>query len=207
MSSVKAVADSVEGVLTEEIVPNPNTVYGLSKLKAEQYLLRQPLPKGKRLYILRPCMIHGPGNKGNLNLLYKFVSKGIPYPFGVYKNQRSFLSIENLCFVMKEIIENKDIPSGVYNVADDESLSTTNLVSIIGEAINKPTKILKIPKSIIKLIAKLGDIIPLPVNSQRLNKLTENYVVSNVKIKKAMKKEFPINTNKGILKTVRAFKL
>ncbi|MDO3693641.1 NAD-dependent epimerase/dehydratase family protein [Wenyingzhuangia sp. chi5] len=206
MSSVKAVADKMEGVLTEETHPNPQTVYGQSKQKAEEYLLNQPLPKGKRLYILRPCMIHGPGNKGNLNLLYSFVSKGIPYPFGGYQNQRSFLAVENLCFVIKEIIENKDIPSGVYNVADDESLSTTNLVSIIGEAINKPTKILKIPKSIVKLMAKLGDVIPLPVNSERLDKLTENYLVSNVKIKKAIKKELPINTKQGIVKTIKSFK-
>ena len=50
-------------------------------------------------------MIHGPNNKGNLNLLYSFVSKGIPYPFGKYENKRSFVSVENLCFVINELIE------------------------------------------------------------------------------------------------------
>ncbi|GGF60872.1 NAD-dependent epimerase/dehydratase family protein [Wenyingzhuangia marina] len=205
MSSVKAAADTVNGVLTEEIVPNPKTVYGLSKLKAEQYLLSQPLPEGKRLYILRPCMVHGPGNKGNLNLLYSFVSKGIPYPFGAYQNQRSFLSVENLCFVIKEIIENKNIPSGIYNVADNQPLSTINLVRIIGEITSKPLRILKIPKYIIILIAKLGNVIPMPINTDRLVKLTENYVVSNEKIKRAMKKELPISTKQGIIYTLQSF--
>ena len=74
MSSVKAVADSVVGILSEDYVPNPKTHYGKSKLLAESYILSQKLPSDKRVYILRPCMIHGPNNKGNLNLLYSFVS-------------------------------------------------------------------------------------------------------------------------------------
>src|SRR5690606_4676525 len=79
-SSVKAVADTVDGVLYEEVLPKAITPYGQSKLEAETYLLNQKLPEGKRLFIIRPCMIHGPGNKGNLNLLYKVVEKGIPWP-------------------------------------------------------------------------------------------------------------------------------
>ena len=69
-SSVKAVADTLNHtVLTEEIAPTPKTPYGKSKLEAEKYIMSKLLPEGKRVYILRPAMIHGPGNKGNLNLL------------------------------------------------------------------------------------------------------------------------------------------
>ena len=60
-SSVKAVADGVIGELTEEAFANPVTHYGKSKLLAEQYILSKEIPKGKRVYILRPCMIHGQG--------------------------------------------------------------------------------------------------------------------------------------------------
>ena len=69
ISSVKAATDEVVGTLTENFVPNPQTHYGKSKHLAEQYLLSTALPAGKEFYILRPCMIHGPGNKGNLDLL------------------------------------------------------------------------------------------------------------------------------------------
>ena len=96
MSSVKAVADVVEKVLDESVNPKPVTVYGKSKLAAENYILSQKLTKNKKVYILRPCMIHGQNNKGNLNLLYNFISKKIPYPLGIYKNKRSFLSVHNL---------------------------------------------------------------------------------------------------------------
>lgn len=78
-STAKAAADRVEGVLTEDVVPSPVGPYGESKIKAEEYILGNfPAGNDNRVYILRPCMIHGPGNKGNLNLLYSVVSKGIP---------------------------------------------------------------------------------------------------------------------------------
>ena len=206
MSSVKAAADALEGVLTEDVKSKPITVYGKSKLAAENYILSKDLPKNKRVYILRPCMIHGPGNKGNLNLLYRFVSKGIPYPFGLYKNKRSFLSIDNLCFIINELIENTKIKSGIYNVADDDSLTTTTLVEIIGNVLNRPTKILNTPKLLINVCAKIGDFIPLPINSERVQKLTESYQVSNSKIKKALNiDKLPMSAEEGICKTIESF--
>ena len=206
LSTVKAVADIVHETLTEDVVPDPKTHYGIAKLQAEQYILSQPLPAGKRVYILRPCMIHGPGNKGNLNLLYQLVSKGLPWPLGDFKNQRSFLSIENLCFVIKELLENKAIPSGVYQVSDDVPLSTNELVHLLGVSLNKKNRILNIPSTWIKGVAKLGDYLHLPLNSERLQKLTENYVVSNRKITVAIGKALPIESKKGLLKTFESFK-
>src|SRR5690606_24487860 len=108
-SSVKAIADTVEGMLTEDVDGNPYTPYGKSKLEAEEYLLAQKLPQGKRLFIIRPCMIHGPGNKGNLNLLYKVVDKGIPWPLAAFHNQRSFLSIDNLSFLIHQMVAKEEL--------------------------------------------------------------------------------------------------
>lgn len=205
ISSVKAAADVVDKVLTEEVLPEPVTVYGKSKLAAEKYILKQQLPENKRVYILRPCMIHGPKNKGNLNLLYNFVSKGIPYPFGKYENKRSYVSVENLCFIIKELIENKSIKSGIYNIADNDDLSTNELVKIISKTINKPIKILNVPVTIIKVIAKIGDLTLLPLNSERVQKLTESYCVSNKKIMNAIGKELPLTVKEGLVKTIESF--
>lgn len=206
MSTVKAVADSVSGILTEDVVPNPQTHYGIAKQQAEHYILSQDLPKGKRVYILRPCMIHGPGNKGNLNLLYQLVSKGVPWPLGDFKNERSFLSIENLCFVIKELLENETIPSGFYQVADDTPVSTNELIQLLGTSLDKKNRILNISGSWIKGVARLGDYLHLPLNSERLQKLTENYLVSNHKIVTAIGKPLPIQSKEGLLKTFQSFK-
>ncbi|MBG6109855.1 nucleoside-diphosphate-sugar epimerase [Flavobacterium sp. CG_9.10] len=206
LSTVKAVADAVQGILTEDVVPNPKTHYGIAKQQAEQYLESQELPLGKRVYILRPCMIHGHGNKGNLNVLYQFVSKGLPWPLGDFKNERSFLSVENLCFVIKELLENSSIPSGVYQVADDQPVATNELIQLLGRSLGKKNKILNIPTSWIQVCAKLGDYIPLALNTERLQKLTENYVVSNQKIVTAIGKPLPIESKEGLLKTFDSFK-
>ena len=206
MSTVKAVSDEVKDILTEEFKPNPKTHYGIAKHQAEDYILEQKWPNGKRVYILRPCMIHGPENKGNLNLLYQLVAKGLPWPLGAFENQRSFLSIENLCFVIKEILENQSIPSGVYQVADNQTLSTNQLIEILGSSLGKKSRIFNLSQKVITSIAKLGDYLYLPLNSERLQKLTENYVVSNQKIVKAIGKSLPVSCEEGLMKTCISFR-
>ena len=205
ISSVKAAADSININLTEKHIPNPITDYGKSKLLAEKYILSKNISNEKRIYILRPCMIHGPGNKGNLNLLYQMVSKGIPWPLGAFKNKRSFCSIDNLCFIIQELIKNDQIPSGIYNIADDEPISTIELINLISESLGKKVYIWKIPQFLIIVITKLGDLLRLPLNTERLMKLTENYIVSNEKIRIALKKELPLTSKAGLIKTLNSF--
>jgi nucleoside-diphosphate-sugar epimerase len=205
LSSVKAVADEINEELTEDVIANPITHYGKSKLLAEQYVLSKEIPIGKRVYILRPCMIHGPDNKGNLNLLYNLVSKGFPWPLGEFENKRSFCSIENLCFIIKELVEREDIPSGVYNIADDVPLSTTEVIRLIGESKGEETRVLNLNKSFIFLLARLGDLMKLPLNTERLHKLTESYIVSNEKLIKALGKPLPVSSRDGLIRTFESF--
>lgn len=207
-SSVKAVADTADNIVKEDIMPNPLTPYGISKFEAERYLLAQPLPEGKRLFIIRPCMIHGPGNKGNLNLLYKVVEKGIPWPLVKFENNRSFLSIDNLSYMVHKMLTNQTLPSGIYNFADDQSLSTNQLIVAINKALGRQAKFLPIPKGFIETIAKCGDMINFPLNSERVKKLTESYVVSNLKIKEALGiDKLPLTAEEGIIKTIKSFKI
>ena len=205
LSSVKASADIVDGELTEEDVPNPVTPYGQSKLEAETFLLSQTLPAGKRLYILRPCMIHGPGNKGNLNLLYNLVSKGIPYPLAAFENKRSFLSVANLCFVIHQLINRNDILPGIYNVADKTPLSTNEVMKIMGEELSGKIRLIKINRSLIKGIARIGDMIPFPLNTQKLKKLTENYIVNTGKLVNALQAPLPVQSDEGLRVSIRSF--
>lgn len=204
MSSVKAVADVVETILTEEVTPKPLTAYGKSKLAAEVYMQSQEIPRSKHVYILRPCMIYGHGNKGNLNLLYQFVNKGLPYPLGAFKNKRSLLSVENLCFVIEKLLK-KQPESGIYNVADDQAIATTELIQIIAKSLQKKPRILNVSPKIINIVAKAGSICKLPFNKIILQKLTENYIVSNVKIKRNLGITRLFSTGAGLEKTLKSF--
>ena len=204
-SSVKAAADSVIGdILTEEINPTPVGPYGESKIRAEEYIQKH-LPQDKQVYILRPCMIHGPGNKGNLNLLYNVVKKGIPWPLGSFDNRRSFTSIDNLCYVIEGLLT-QDVPSGIYHIGDDEAMSTNELIITMCEVMEKKPHIWKMNKRVMEGCARLGTLLHLPLNTERLRKLTENYVVSNEKIKKALGIEkMPVTAKEGLVKTIKSF--
>ena len=213
-SSVKAAADTVgDTILTEEVVPSPKGPYGESKLAAEEYIRSHAsiadgvysLPGGKRVYILRPCMIHGPGNKGNLNLLYNVVRTGMPWPLAAFDNRRTFTSVDNLCYVIGRLIEGT-APGGVYNMGDDESLSTNELIAVICNVLGKKTRLLHIGKGVMTGLARIGGALHLPLNPERLQKLTENYVVSNHKIKQALSIDtMPVRAADGLRITIESF--
>lgn len=206
LSSVKAVADKADGILNEDCEPAPATHYGKSKLQAEEYIKSQLSSTDKTFYILRPCMIHGKYNKGNLNLLYSFVKRGIPYPLGSFQNKRSLLSIENLCFVINHLIKSTTvIPSGIYNVADTDPISTNKIIEIISEQLHKKNKIFKVNKTLIWFLARVGDNLGLPLNSERLQKMTESYLVDNSKIRSYLDSDLPISTENGLISTIKYF--
>lgn len=205
-STAKAAADRVEGVLTEDVVPSPVGPYGESKIKAEEYILSKELSSDKSVYIFRPCMIHGPGNKGNLNLLYNVVRKGIPWPLGAFENRRTFTSIENICFAVEGVLA-KNVESGIYNMGDDEALSTNELIEEICKSLGNKAHIWKLPKGLMTGIAKVGGWLHLPLNPDRLQKLTESYVSSNDKIKRALGiDKMPVDARAGLQRTLESFK-
>lgn len=185
-----------------------DTAYAKSKKLAEDYILSKFQDSSfrfqdKQVYILRPCMIHGKGNKGNLNLLVKWVKKGLPWPLAAFENKRSFASMENVVFVISELLE-KDVESGIYNICDDEAVSTNELIRMIYECLGKKAHFMSIPQGFMKGIAKIGDEMHLPLNSERLRKLTENYLVDNSKIKDALGIEsLPVSSKEGLKESIR----
>lgn len=210
-STAKAAADKVAGILIEDVIPAPVGPYGESKIAAEKYILntmknRPEEFENRGVYIFRPCMIHGPGNKGNLNLLYNVVKKGIPWPLGAFENRRTFTSVENICFAVNGVLT-KDVESGIYNMGDDEALSTNELIEEICKSLGKKAHIWKLPKSMMTGFAKLGGLLHLPLNPERLRKLTESYISSNAKIKKALGVEkMPVDAREGLKVTLESFR-
>ena len=182
-SSVKAAASEVDGVLMETDRFEIQDAYGISKRAAEDYLLSEHLPQGKRLIILRPCMIYGQGHKGNLNLLKKLIRWNIPYPLAAFENERSFVSIETVVQLVSKIMESDLIASDIYNVADPYYMSTNDWIIKLSLEMGKKPKLWRVSPRIIRGLAYLGDYLHLPLNSHRLKKLTENYRVNCEKLR------------------------
>lgn len=203
ISTIHVVTEKPQGILDENYDPQPFTPYGKSKFLAENYI-KENCPDHKNYYILRPSMIHGPGNKGNLNLLYALISKGLPYPIGTINNKRSFVSIENFSFIIKEILSN-NITAGLYHIADDDPTYTHDLIHLIATELRTKPKIININLELLKFIAKVGKYLPIPINEYRLQKLTGDFVVSNEKIKRELGKPLPVNSEEGLRRTIKSF--
>ena len=190
----------------ETTIPNPLTDYGKSKLLAENYILSKKEEWGdKKIFILRPTMIYGENNRGNLNLLYKLIKYRIPWFLSKFENKRSFCYIDNLLFIIEELINNKNIESGIYNVADSETISTNNLVNLIADSLNIKLFKFHVSKNLIIFFSKICDLFKLPLNSDKLDKLTSSYIVSNKKILTAINKKLPYTTKDGLVITFNSF--
>lgn len=202
-SSIKAVSDKPNSKLDETDIKNPGTPYGISKSMAEDFLLNNN--KIEKLYILRPVMVYGPNSKGNLNKLYNFINKGYPWPFGSFQNKRSYCSIVNLNFILKNLIERNDIKEGIYNISDSDSISTNDLVRIIYQSLNLKPRIIKIPKFIIYLIFRFLGLLKKNYE-QTFFKITGHYEVKNQKIKNEIGKDLVISTKDALIDTFNEMK-
>jgi nucleoside-diphosphate-sugar epimerase len=101
----------------------------------------------------------------------------------------------------------KDVPSGIYNMGDDEALSTNELIEVICSVLGKKAHIWNISKGFMNGLARVGGWLHLPLNPLRMQKLTENYVSSNEKIKKALGIDrFPVDAREGLKTTIACFK-
>ena len=175
-----------------------DTPYAQSKREAEKWL-------NGRAVVLEPAMIHGPGNKGNLNLLFAVVKHGIPWPLAAFENRRSFTSIGNICAVVEELCK-RVARKGIYPMCDDEPVSTNRLIELIAESRGKSARLWRLPKGLMRFAAKVGDIFHLPLNTERLSKLTEDSVVDNSKIKVAIGWDgMPIRAEEGLRNTLKSF--
>ena len=175
-----------------------DTPYAQSKREAEKWL-------NGRAVVLEPAMIHGPGNKGNLNLLFAVVKHGIPWPLAAFENRRSFTSIGNICAVVQELCKGT-VANGIYPMCDDEAVSTNRIIELIAESRGKRARLWRLPKGLMRFGAKVGDILHLPLNTERLGKLTEDSVVDNSKIKAALGwDKMPVRAEDGLRSTLRSF--
>jgi len=210
LSSIAAVEEfGSSDPLIENSKSNPVSFYGKSKRKAEEWLMQQSLPSDKKIIIIRPPMVHGMGDKGNLGLLYTFVSKGVPMPLNIFENKRTFIYIENFMFFMNKILNEFDkLSSGIYHISDDESISTKEIIKMMSDLCGKKLLNLWCPLFIIRIIGCLGDIIPIPIDSKKLKKLTSNLIISNNNIKKVLNiNKLPFTAREGLVKTLSSLEI
>lgn len=155
ISSIKVNGEkTVIGPFTEKDSPAPEDDYGRSKWQAEQILKNIGLQTGMEIVILRPPLVYGPGVKGNFASLIRVISK-VPLPFGAIDNRRSLLALDNLVSAILLVSKHPAAANQTFLLADDEVVSTSQLIKLIAQAQGKQTKLIPVPVSWMKLAAAL----------------------------------------------------
>jgi nucleoside-diphosphate-sugar epimerase len=134
LSSVHAVAEESDQIITDATAPRPVSAYGLSKLAAEE-ALRSELGAGACAWtILRSCAVYGPGNVSNFSRLLKLVATGLPLPLASVNNRRSFIYVETLVDLIAASLEAPKALGKTYLPSDGEDVSTPELIRAIARA-------------------------------------------------------------------------
>lgn len=147
--STAAVYGSVVTHITKDTEPNPDTLYGKSKLEAE-YKLREMETEGFRVSIIRPPMVYGEGCKGNYTRLVKLATYNPIYP--KIHNKRSMISIDRLCSCMEDIV--RDGSNGTFLPQDEEYTDTIMMIKSIREAQGKRTVLVHGTAWLVKIAMK-----------------------------------------------------
>ena len=163
ISSVKVNGESTEPghAFTEDDAPNPQDAYGQSKHEAEQGLRQLSADTGMEVVIIRPPLVYGPGVKANFAALMRAVQRGWPLPLGAVHNQRSLVALDNLVDFIVTCITHPKAANKTFLVSDGEDLSTPDLIRRMARAMNRPARLLPVPKSVIMAVANIlgkGDI-------------------------------------------------
>lgn len=132
--------------LQYDSAPNPNTAYGKSKLKAENYVKKIPeFP----YVILRPTGVYGPRDKDYL-ILMRAVKNGMDVGAGFRKQILTFIYIDDLVKIIFDCIE-KNVSRKEYYVADGDIYTDTEFNSIVQQALQKKHVFrIKIPLWVVK---------------------------------------------------------
>jgi nucleoside-diphosphate-sugar epimerase len=191
--------------VTEDAKLNPTNPYLLSKFDAEQFILKQDLPEGKRAIILRVAPVYGRETKSILHDTFSFCKK-FPWFFGVFDTKKSFCYIDNLTEIIAQISEKTSVPSGIYNVSDNEPIETTQLVNWIADVFEKKAKIIKVPKGLLNLVAKIGDIFKWEYNSKKLLEISQSRIINGNKLKEVLEmNKMPFETEIAVQKTIEYY--
>jgi len=133
----------------------PQDPYGISKHEAEVGLREIARTTGMQVVIIRPTLVYGAGAKGNFKSLMKLVARGLPLPLASIDNRRSLVGIDNLVDFIITCLEHPAAANETFLVSDGEDLSTPDLIRRMARAMNRPARLLPVPKSVLMAAASI----------------------------------------------------
>jgi UDP-glucose 4-epimerase len=135
---------------TEADAAAPSGFYAESKTQAERGLFGIASER-MAATIIRPPLIYGRHAKGNFALLARAIRAGVPLPLGAIENRRAFVAAETVAAFCAQAVADPQSHRGVFIVADDEQVSTTEFVRRMATAMDKKARLLPVPPTMMRL--------------------------------------------------------
>ena len=189
---------------------DPFNEYGRTKALAENVYRewRDRDPENRSLIIVRPTVVFGEGNRGNVYNLFKQINSGAFAMIGNGKNKKSMAYVENLATFLVKCIES-DEKYAVYNYVDTPDFTMNELVSLVrGKLRGSPSVGIRIPRFIglvvghtADILAKLG--IKLPISAIRVKKFCASSEFASAK-NELDGFEAPFSLEEGLDRTLEA---
>jgi nucleoside-diphosphate-sugar epimerase len=209
-SSVKAMTESSDEILTEATPPQPTDPYGCSKLEAERVVSELAEAAGISAPILRLPLVYGPGMRANVLELFRVVDRGVPLPFGSVRNSRSLVYVGNVVAAVEGVLSAAPHGADVFLVSDSDRVSTPELIRHIGAALDRRVRILSVPVALLRAAGRIGDLgatfTRMPITSPRLERLLGSLAVDSSKLARAVPQWPPYTLKEGLRSTARWFR-
>lgn len=196
----------------EEHPVDPFNDYGITKYQAEEVLRKwfNKETQDKNLFILRPTVVFGPRNRGNVYNLLNQIASGKFMMIGKGQNKKSMAYVQNIVgFIQYAIDSNQYKGYHLYNYIDKPDLSTIELVKVAEQATGKKLSPMQIPYALgylgglgFDLLAKITGK-KLTISSVRIKKFcaTTQFDSSNML---ATGYKAPYTLSEGISKTIKS---
>ena len=156
VSSIGVNGNSTSGIPFSETTPaRPTSDYAISKLEAEESLLKAFTGSNMGITIVRPALICGPNAPGNIQRLLKLVSRNLPLPFKSVKNKRALASLDNVVSFICECVTNVKSKNELYLLADEGHPSTEEIITAFSTGMGMKARLVYFPKTILKIILSI----------------------------------------------------
>lgn len=191
--------NSNNGRFTVDSVPQPQGPYAVSKLKAEVELQELAGSTDMTLTIIRPTLVYGPNAPGNMKKLLRIVKSGCPLPLAGLDNRKSFIALENLISFVLAILGNREKAKGLFLLADNEIVSTTDLIDALAKGMNKRPFMFRLPDHARDMLNRIPGI------SGPLDQLCSSLEVDNSHARKELDWNPVVQTRAGLRKMAKMY--
>ena len=191
-SSVKAVADPGEQCVDETWKSRPDDAYGRSKRDAEEHVLAVGRRKGIHVCNLRPCLVYGPGVKGNLSSMISAIDLGLFPSLPEFGNRRSMVALDDLLQAAWLAMTTPAAAGETFIIADAQLYSARAIADAIHLSLGRDIPRWHVPLAILRMGALAGDKVgallrrPAPFNSALLKRLSTSACFRSDRIQLAL---------------------